>query len=139
MVSKPVYSPAAPLFGCNDFVSAHCSGSGIGSVRRGWDQTNISMRFASRCVIRSNGKQTSILSSGSTVWLQRDGIKSSHFRQPRFHLGDELLVPFGLVARCKRMDIVHRRPRHRIMTDDEFNFIVQDPRGIIAVLRPKSL
>ena len=97
----------------NDFEPGHNRAGRIGAVRRGRDETDVSVRFSARRVILANREQARKFALRSGIGLQRNRGESRDFSKPLFELLASLSVAARLIAGRERMQVGNLRPRDR--------------------------
>lgn len=70
-----------------------------------WNQTDVSVTLSDAIQISFNGLETGVLTSSTTVRLERDVIEFGDFFQPVSQLFNHQCVTFGLVFRNIWMNV----------------------------------
>lgn len=89
----------------NDFHTAKLSSGWVGSVGGSWHQADVSMMVTSAFVVLLDGHETGVLSSGSTMWLGRNGIVLGDGDEVVFNLLNHGHVTLSLVHWRKWMHV----------------------------------
>ena len=97
----------------HDLHPGHHSRRRVGSMGRAGNQRHVAMRIATVLVPSANRHQAGVFTLCAGIRLHRHGVEAGHFAQPRFQVGNHLLVAFGLVGRRERMDVAELGPGHR--------------------------
>ena len=88
-------------------------GRGVGAVRAGRDQADVTLRFAAAGVVGMDRQQPGVLALRSRVGLQRDRVVAGHLHQPGLQIGDQAPQTRGVRCRGERMLVCELRPGDR--------------------------
>ncbi len=97
-----------PVLGCLHHDHAHAGHhrrGGVGAVGRGRDQADVARPLAAGDVVATDGQQAGELALGTGVGLQGDPVVAGDLREPSLELGDQGVVPRGVLGRGEGVQV----------------------------------
>ncbi len=123
----------------DDLLTGHDRAGRVCAVRGAGDEADVALRFAALLVKFADDEQTGIFTLRAGIGLQRDAGEAGDFRQPFLQLLKQNLVSLGLAQRREGMNLALNSGHDTgNISTVAFNFIVQEPSGIMDVVRDKS-